>query len=136
MNSAIDPSICTTADASDQDLIDQLAVATSAVKLNLGAQGVSPAQTARTTRPSINSDQLTRAFEQVKRVGNLLKSVRGNPPPPLEEAVERYRSALRQFKLLLPKLQGWLLTERSRLGSRQAHSASVGSWMKSNRQTR
>jgi hypothetical protein len=138
MSSAIDQSTCLAAEASARDLIDQLAVATSAINivlLNLGVHGVAP-QPARTVRASINSHQLTKAFEQVKRVENRLKSAPGNPPQQLEKAVAHYRSALRQFKLLLPKLQGWLLTERSRLGSRQAHSASVEGWMKSNRQTR
>jgi len=56
--------------------------------------------------------------------------------PELVTALAEYQKILREFRSQLPRYYGWLLAERGRLASRESHSAAVGNWIETNRQTR
>ena len=54
----------------------------------------------------------------------------------MEAVVSEYHAVLLQWNQLLPRVNGWLLTERARLETRVGHAASVQTWLEANRQTR
>lgn len=76
------------------------------------------------------------AFKHVERVGSLQRTLRTDT---LEyDALEfgrvysDYRSALADWERSLPRLHGWLLAERARLGSRSGHTQRLREWIAAN----
>ena len=53
-----------------------------------------------------------------------------------ERAFAAYHAALEGWNRQLPRIQGWLLTEKARLENRLGHAGAVRTWLDSNRQTR
>jgi hypothetical protein len=56
--------------------------------------------------------------------------------PQLSQALNEYRSVLRQWLEALQRVQGWLLAERARIEGRRAHACAVHTWIKTNEETR
>ena len=82
------------------------------------------------------------AFAAVQRVterrrnSGVLNSRSGVNNPLFNRAIAEYRYALLEWDRQLPRIHGWLLTERARLEERRAHAAGVDLWLKADRQTR
>jgi hypothetical protein len=93
-------------------------------------------QKSKTSSPEITLSQLSVAFEEVARMRKLLEPSRPHACPELIVTLSEYQQILRQFKLNLPRLRGWLLAERERLARRRSHSSSVESWIRASQQIR
>ena len=79
---------------------------------------------------------LRSAFSEISSMCEFLRHFPEDVSAGGEQAPAEYRQALEQFRSKLPRIQGWLCVERSRLAGRQAHSNTVGEWIKATRQTR
>jgi hypothetical protein len=112
-------------------LDQELARATEAIRAAL--KGLEPG-----SRLELN--QVVGAFSALERVNHLrTKRLSGDEKSQQEvsaEAMSRYRAMLTQWANQLPRIYGWLLTERSRLASRRVHTQAVETWMKMDRETR
>ena len=114
--------------------IAQLSTATAALRSVLYGSDVISRDTADTSLP-ISLSTLTRALTEITRTREVLSP--GNiSVPEIAAALAEYQRLLHEFKLNLPRFQGWLLAERARLANRGSHSAAVESWVETNRQTR
>ncbi|HEY7353646.1 MAG TPA: hypothetical protein VH596_12845 [Terriglobales bacterium] len=83
----------------------------------------------------INVGQLTRAFAEVDHTRKLIECFASGYPE-FAVTLAEYQLLLRHFKSELPRLHGWMLTERARLASRQSHSSGVEIWLETNIRTR
>lgn len=91
--------------------------------------------------PSINNNpvnfsEVKAAFAEVVRTQTVLAPVKFEDLPEIRAVFPEYRQLLQQFKNEMPRFRGWLLAERVRLINRRTHSAKVGGWIMTNRQTR
>lgn len=85
-------------------------------------------------------ENLLEAFRRVQRVNEVRSSLERTEflaaDTGLNRAEADYRAALANWERYLPRLHGWLLAERVRLGSRNNHTGLVREWMNADRQTR
>ena len=88
----------------------------------------------------LDLDSVMQAFRGVQRVSEIrreLRSARQNARGAEYARCEaEYRAALADWDRHLPRLHGWLLAERARLGSRSGHAQRVRAWIDADRQTR
>ena len=112
-------------------LAQEMARATEAVRRIL-------AQLAPGSRLELES--VLEAFRTVQKVSEIRRALR-----PAEQSAQgaeyahcesEYRAALEGWDRQLPRLHGWLLAERGRLGSRSGHVGQVRSWIEADQQTR
>lgn len=98
---------------------------------------------------SVSLDAVLSAFRDVERVGQRQRLLRTSAShhgseipgseisgPEIDHAYSEYRSALTEWGRQLPRLQGWLLSEQTRLRSRSNHARLVNAWMNADQQTR
>jgi len=79
---------------------------------------------------------LAAAFARVAQLQSALVNSDVEVSPEIAPALSHYKILLAQLKENLPRIQGWLVTERARLATRSSHSASVERWMRATQQTR
>jgi hypothetical protein len=115
----------------DQNSLDEIAAATTAVRHVLSIWGGNPLQTVR-----ISIEDLRAAFSHIIEGRALLEHALPDPTPAFAHAVSEYRAALAELKPHLPGFEGWLLAERGRLVVRRSHAVSVTNWIETNVQTR
>jgi hypothetical protein len=118
-----------------QSLLDTEQIERSTAAIRRALSGLQPG-----TR--IVLDDVFAAFIEVRHVTEmrlamqLIASPFVNPGSALNRALTEYRTALVEWDRHLPRLHGWLVAERARLGSRRVHIESVQSWVETDRQTR
>lgn len=118
----------------------------SAAPLNLAlamrsaAKAIRRALTGLEPESSLSLEAVLSAFREVERVGALRRFLRTSTPqdrgPEIHHDHSDYLSALTEWERQLPRLHGWLLSERSRLGSRRNHTRLVYAWMNADQETR
>ncbi|HZQ17379.1 MAG TPA: hypothetical protein VFA90_01560 [Terriglobales bacterium] len=86
--------------------------------------------------PAVSLHDLAAAFARIVQMGNILSNTHSDVSAEIARALSHYKRLLWQFKVNLPRIQGWLLAERARLAARRSHSASVESWVRATQQTR
>ena len=88
----------------------------------------------------LDLDSVLAAFRGVQRVSEIRRELRSSRQsartPEYARCEAEYRAALADWDRHLPRLHGWLLAERARLGSRNGHVSQVRAWMDGDRQTR
>ncbi|HUK49121.1 MAG TPA: hypothetical protein VLW06_16075 [Terriglobales bacterium] len=125
---------------STEQLTAQMARASAALRKVLpenGGHSPDPPAAGRTraNQPPVNLSTLSDAFTEVMRTRKLIEHCKFETPE-LVTALAEYQILLRHFRSQLPRYYGWLLAERARLANRESHSAAVGNWLETNRQTR
>ena len=117
--------------ASEEELAEEMRRATKAMERVLAGlvQG-----------SELELESLQEAFRGVQRVGEVRRhqelQQRGLREAEYGRCEAEYRAALADWNRHLPRLHGWLLAERSRLGSRSGHAHLVRAWLEADRQTR
>lgn len=80
------------------------------------------------------------AFRSVQRVSEIRCDLRSSGQSAHGAEYVRveaeYRATLAEWDRHLPRLHGWLLAERARLGARSGHVQQVRAWMDADQQTR
>lgn len=78
------------------------------------------------------------AFRGVQRVSEFRHSLQRTHASDTDStrADAEYRAALADWERHLPRLHGWLLAERTRLGSRSGHANLVRAWVDADQRTR
>jgi hypothetical protein len=97
---------------------------------------VSPMQVGGATNQLDTLRDLRMAFAEITRMCVFLRSRQSDESARGGGNAAQYCELLAKFRLQLPRIQGWLMVERSRLASRHTHSASVRDWIETTRQTR
>lgn len=77
----------------------------------------------------IGFDDLRLAFAEIIEARAAIECVPQAPPAALADALSQYRAALEVLKRHLPRVEGRLLAERSRLENRQTHMGAVENWV-------
>lgn len=117
--------------AAAADLAQEMAKATDAIRRAL-------AQLAPGSRLKLES--VLEAFRAVEKVSEIRRALNlgGRKAQGAEyiRCESEYRAALEDWDRHLPRLHGWLLAERGRLGARSGHAQLVRAWVDANRQTR
>lgn len=80
------------------------------------------------------------AFRGVQRVSEIRRELRSTRQSAQGAEYARceaeYRATLADWDRHLPRLHGWLLAERARLGARSGHVQQVRAWIDADQQTR
>ena len=97
---------------------------------------LTPAQVGGASSQLDRLRDLRAAFAEIARMCEFTRHLADDGPAGYKGAAADYRDSLAQFRLQLPRIQGWLMVERSRLAGRHSHSTSVSEWIDANRQTR
>jgi hypothetical protein len=111
---------------------------------NIVARMLSATATLRSALAGLKQGQITfqlisSAFTGVRQVA---EARRAAPTVTLsnncdfQSAVADYHAALAEWNQQLPRVHGWLLTERNRLAVRRRHTRSLKTWLDANQQTR
>lgn len=79
---------------------------------------------------------LAAAFARVAQLQSALLNSNTEISPEIAPTLSHYKILLSQLKKDLPRIQGWLVTERARLATRGSHSALVERWVRATQQTR
>ena len=107
-------------------------------KLRVATDELRRAVSALDAHSQISAQLIAAAFAAVQRVSKTQLAARETveSTTELHDAMNDYRSALQQWYQQLPRVQGWLLTEKARLERRRAHADSLHSWLRTSNQTR
>lgn len=119
------------APASNTELAQEMTRATAAMRRSL--VGLTPGS-------RLDLKSVLPAFRGVQRVSEIRRALRlARQSAHGAEYVRceaEYRATLAEWDRHLPRLHGWLLAERVRLGARSGHVQQVRAWIDADRQTR
>lgn len=117
--------------AAAAELAREMAKATEAIRRAL-------AQLAPGSRLKLES--VLEAFRTVEKVSEIRRALnlagRNAQDAEYTRCESEYRAALAEWDRHLPRLHGWLLAERGRLGARSGHIRLVRAWIDADQQTR
>lgn len=88
----------------------------------------------------LDLDSMLGAFRGVQKVSEMRRELRSTRRSAQSGEYARceaeYRAVLAEWDRHLPRLHGWLLAERARLGARSGHVQQVRAWIDADQQTR